>query len=87
MSDDRHLDGNAVGGLLNEVFGREMTSARGCCDGCGAINPMAAVLAFTEAPGVVLRCPNCQSVLVVAVRTDRAVRVSFSRLRWIEPAE
>ena len=44
-------------------------------------------LAFTEAPGVVLRCPNCQSVLVVAVRTERAVRVSFSRLRWIEPAE
>ena len=54
MSDDRHLDGNAVGGLLIEVFGREMTSARGCCDGCGAINPLGAVLAFTEAPGVVL---------------------------------
>ncbi len=51
MSDDRHLDGNAVGGLLIEVFGREMTSARGCCDGCGAINPLGAVLAFTDGAG------------------------------------
>ena len=59
MSNDRHLDGNAVGGLLNEVFGREMTSARGCCDGCGAIN----VLAFTGTPGSCSAAPTASRCL------------------------
>ena len=30
------LDGNAIGGLLLEVFGTEMTAAMCVCGGCGA---------------------------------------------------
>ena len=30
------LDGNAIGGLLIEVFGTEMTTATGICAACGA---------------------------------------------------
>jgi hypothetical protein len=29
------LDGNAAAGLLHEIFGSEMTTAVGTCDGCG----------------------------------------------------
>ena len=29
MTDETHVDGNALGGMLMEVFGREMTDARG----------------------------------------------------------
>ena len=29
MTDATHVDGNALGGLLTEVFGREMTDAHG----------------------------------------------------------
>ncbi len=29
MASDAHLDGNVMGGLLMEVFGREMTDALG----------------------------------------------------------
>ncbi len=29
MTDDAHVDGNAIGGLLIEVFGQEMTDALG----------------------------------------------------------
>jgi len=29
------LDGNAIGGLLHEVFGTEMTAAVGTCANCG----------------------------------------------------
>ena len=35
MTDDNHVDGNAMGGLLMDVFGQEMTDARGCCASCG----------------------------------------------------
>ena len=34
---DLRLDGNAVGGLLGEVFAWETTAARGTCAACGAV--------------------------------------------------
>ena len=35
MTDDAHVDGNALGGMLMEVFGREMTDTHGSCASCG----------------------------------------------------
>jgi predicted RNA-binding Zn-ribbon protein involved in translation (DUF1610 family) len=57
------LDGNAVAGLLHDVFGAEMTAATGTCDNCGASAPVGAVHVFRSA-GVVLRCPSCGDVAV-----------------------
>jgi hypothetical protein len=86
MTGASHLDGNALGGLLAELFGREMTDDRGCCAGCGAVNALGALLAFTRAPGDVLRCPGCGTVMLVAVALPGGVRVSLAALRWVEPA-
>ena len=35
------VDGNAIGGLLLEVFGTEMTSAPTVCETCGDARPVA----------------------------------------------
>src|ERR1039458_7208270 len=35
---DPALDGNAIGGLLIEVFGTEMTTASSVCASCGTIS-------------------------------------------------
>ena len=43
MTDAIHVDANALGGLLMEVFGREMTDAHGCCASCGTVNPLGAM--------------------------------------------
>jgi Family of unknown function (DUF6510) len=86
MTSDAHVDGNALGGVLIDVFGREMTDARGCCAECGTVNAMGALIAYTRAPGDVLRCPACDSVVLVAVAMPGRVRVSFGALRWVEPA-
>jgi Family of unknown function (DUF6510) len=67
------LDGNAVGGLLDEVFGREMTGSRCQCAHCGAVGAVATLLAFTQAPGVVLRCPGCEQVVLRMVKTAEVV--------------
>ena len=86
MTTDNHVDGNAIGGLLIEVFGREMTDARGCCAGCGAINAVGALVVYRSGPGDVVRCPGCGTVLIVATPHASAPRVYFSSLRWLEPA-
>jgi hypothetical protein len=85
--DEHHVDGNAVGGMLIDVFGREMTAAVGTCAGCGTVNPLGAVLAYTDAPGDVLRCPGCGAVLLVAVHTRAGYRVTIETLRSVEVSE
>ncbi len=85
MSDDAHVDGNAVGGMLIDAFGAEMTAARGCCADCGAVAALGALLAYTRAPGDVLRCAGCGAVMLVAVARPEGVRLSLAAVRWIEP--
>jgi hypothetical protein len=61
------LDGNAIGGLLIEVFGAEMTTTRGTCVHCGAEMQMAELIVYLPAPGTVARCPTCKDVVMVVV--------------------
>ena len=39
--EDSVLDGNAIGGLLIELFGTEMTTAVGVCGSCGTVGQVA----------------------------------------------
>jgi len=64
------VDGNAIGGLLIDVFGVELTNATGTCASCGASGPMAETVVFLRAPGVVVRCRACDAVLVVIVERN-----------------
>ena len=86
MTSDAHLDGNVMGGLLMEVFGREMTDALGCCAHCGDQNQVGALIVYRSGPGDVVRCPSCSTVLVVATRQTPGPRVYFASLRWLQAA-
>jgi hypothetical protein len=59
------LDGNAIAGLLVEVFGEELTTSMGTCATCGASRPMGECAVYVHAPGTVARCRSCASVLMV----------------------
>ena len=66
-----YVDGNAIGGLLTDVFGRDATGVSGRCRECGAENAVAALRVY-RAAGIVVRCPSCEAVLirVVAAREE-----------------
>ena len=81
------LDGNAMAGVLGEVFVREMTAAQIACGGCGKVEPVGAEHAYTQAPGIVMRCCHCDSVLLVVVRTGQSYRFGLGEARWLEFAE
>ena len=65
------LDGNGVAGMLTEIFTAEMTAAPTECAACGKHAEMGELLAFTHAPGIVLRCPACEAAMVRVVRTEQ----------------
>ena len=67
------VDGNAVAGRLQQIFGRDMTTAVARCAGCASDAEMGALIAFTRGPGVVLRCPACQAAIARIVETPAAI--------------
>jgi uncharacterized protein DUF6510 len=72
-TDATWLDGNAIAGLLGEMFGREMTMVDRGCATCGRHNPVGAHRLFKGA-GMVLRCPACGDLaLRITVVEDRHV--------------
>ena len=81
------LDGNAIAGLMLEVFGVEMTTATGVCSGCGASRPVAELEVYLRAPGTVVRCRSCRNVLVVIVQARGYNCVDLRGLAELRPAE
>ncbi len=70
---DVWVDGNELAGPLRELFAIDVTVARGRCVGCGREGMVAEAVVFDRAPGLVARCPGCDSVLLRVVRgPDRA---------------
>jgi len=66
--EDRVLDGNAIGGMLLEVFGTEMTTATGACGSCGTVGQVAELAVYRTGLGTVVRCRHCDNVLMVFVQ-------------------
>jgi hypothetical protein len=74
------LDGNAIGGLLIDIFGKDMTAASSTCGTCGASGPVAGLAVYGPAPGTVVRCPNCDSVLMVFIQARGFVYTDLTGL-------
>jgi Family of unknown function (DUF6510) len=81
------LDGNAIGGLLLEVFGVEMTTATGVCGSCGAAAEVATLVVYLQAPGTVVRCRSCGGVLVVIVERRGVKCVDLRGVATLEHAD
>jgi hypothetical protein len=83
------LDGNAVAGVLQELFIPEVTRTRGMCASCGAIAELGAAMLYMypHSPGAVLRCRNCETVLMVLVHGDGRTRLGLPGLAWLEMDE
>ncbi len=66
------LDGNAAAGLLEELFGRDMTMSLSHCAHCGNQGALATSHAYVQAPGFILRCAICEAVMLRIVSTPDA---------------
>jgi hypothetical protein len=84
---DLRLDGNAAAGLLSEIFVGEMTSALGTCGSCGVTNALGSAQLYTQAPGAVLRCPNCTAILLCVTRMRQELLLDLSGLSRVRIVE
>lgn len=83
--DDLVLDGNAVAGTLSEIYGDDMTTVLAECGGCGKVDHVGGLLAYVHAPGIVLRCTACSTVILRIVQTPKGTLVDVRGKRIPPP--
>jgi hypothetical protein len=81
------LDGNAIGGLLFEVFGTDMTAAQTICATCGAAAVVAETVVYLRAPGTVVRCRTCGSVLMIIAQIRGMSCVDLSGMSALDTGQ
>jgi hypothetical protein len=67
--ESRRLDGNAAAGRLSDVFVFDATTAQTRCRACGATAPLGAYHVYADAPGMVVRCPTCEEMVLRIAQT------------------
>jgi Zn finger protein HypA/HybF involved in hydrogenase expression len=81
--DELMLDGNAIAGMLTEVFAVEMTTATMTCGNCGMAGAVGAMHVFRGA-GIVMRCPNCDNAVAKIVKDGTRMWMSFTGMQTME---
>ena len=51
-------------GLLADIFAPEVATAQARCGGCGRVGPVGALPVYGGPMGGIVRCPDCDSVLI-----------------------
>ena len=62
-------DGNALAGVLAEIFAVDTTTALVSCVSCGREGPLAGLTLYAGGPGMTARCPGCHVVVLRIART------------------
>ena len=83
-SGDLVLDGNALAGILHEVFGKEMTTSEAKCASCGTVSRLAGLLVFGGTMGNVMRCPHCQDVMMRIVSQPESFWLNMQGVSYLK---
>ena len=84
---DMRLDGNAAGGLLNEIFPFEMTTAIATYAGCRGIKAIGELLLYRHGMGSILRCADCDTALLRITHIRGCYRLDLSGISYLRISE
>jgi ribosomal protein S27E len=76
-----HTDGNELAGVLDELFGTEMSDARRRCASCRELR-MVAEHPLYHGAGRVLRCPACGDIAATVIEHSGGYAVTL-RGTWL----
>jgi hypothetical protein len=78
------LDGNVTGGELRDVFVTDVTTATCQCNSCGRIDAFAQAHVYEMQPGMVVRCSNCENMLMRVVKGRGHAWLDLRGLKFLE---
>lgn len=77
-SGDHYVDGNALAGILSEIFPGDPTLHECRCATCGSTEPLARALVYLNCPGTVVRCPHCSAVMLRLATTPTGTYLTIT---------
>lgn len=80
------LDGNALAGMLAEIFSVDITSVVGSCAHCRRTGPLADTVVYVSAPGVVARCRGCSEVMLRVAQAPGRMWLDLRGLQCLQVA-
>ena len=81
--DELMVDGNAVAGMLGQVFTAEMTTATMTCGKCGMVNAIGSMHVFRGA-GIVMLCPHCDNGVARIVEAGTRIWMNFGGMQALQ---
>ncbi len=78
------LDVNAAAGPLREIFSIDMTMAMCECNHCAKSGPLAEALVFAMEPGLIVRCTNCEGVLMRVVSGEGRTWLDLRGMSYVQ---
>jgi uncharacterized protein DUF6510 len=86
-AEELRLDGNAIAGTMRDIFSFDITIARAACSECRAVGEMGAQPTYVQAPGVVIRCRQCDHVLARLVQGPGRYWLDLGGVSFLELRE
>jgi hypothetical protein len=80
----RHLDGNATAGPMADLLTFDITAALGRCAECLSDVVMAQTRVYSGGPGLVVRCPRCDRVMLRVASSDDRVWLDMTGLASLQ---
>ncbi len=81
---ENKLDGNAAGGMLQEIFPFEMTLVQTTCEGCGLTGAIGELAVYMHGMGTIIRCPDCDTVLIRVVQVKGKYLLDMRGVRVLQ---
>ena len=81
---ENKLDGNAAGGILQEIFPFDMTLVQATCAGCGVTNAVGVLAVYMHGMGTIVRCPSCDTVLIRVARVKDRYQLDMQGVRLLQ---
>jgi ribosomal protein S27E len=85
--DEHRLDGNATGGVLDEIFGFEMTTAQVTCASCGTLSRVGQAIVYGHDMGTIVRCARCDNALIRVGRGPGRYWLDMRGVRYLQVEE
>ncbi|MDQ3923193.1 MAG: DUF6510 family protein [Actinomycetota bacterium] len=85
--DEHRLDGNAVGGLLGEIFPFEMTTTQVTCTKCGTLSRVGQTMVYGHEMGTIVRCARCDNALIRVGRGPGRYWLDMRGVRYLQIEE
>jgi hypothetical protein len=81
---DLVLDGNAAARLLQHIFVPDITLAKIRCEACDRTSGLGSLTLYAAPMGAVLKCADCESVLMRAVDTPHGLWLEMTGARYLK---